>query len=115
MDEEDILTLMRQPWTMTASDGDLVPDDVESADGTDPNDPERFRDTDEGGTADHIETVVYEAFGLAPGNVGDARDDSRDTDGDGLPDRLEIVAGFAPDDPGDPTANGAGDDSGNGI
>lgn len=25
MDEEDILTLMRQPWMMTASDGDLVP------------------------------------------------------------------------------------------
>jgi N-acyl-D-amino-acid deacylase len=25
MDERDVLTLMRQPWTMTASDGDLVP------------------------------------------------------------------------------------------
>jgi N-acyl-D-aspartate/D-glutamate deacylase len=25
MNEEDVQTLMRQPWTMTASDGDLVP------------------------------------------------------------------------------------------
>ncbi len=25
MEEDDVLTLMRQPWTMTASDGDLVP------------------------------------------------------------------------------------------
>lgn len=27
MDEQDIVTLMRQPWTMTASDGDLTPMD----------------------------------------------------------------------------------------
>lgn len=97
------------------SDGDLVPDDVELEDGTDPNDPARFPDTDGGGTADHVETITYETFGLARGNVGDARDDSRDTDGDGLPDRLEILAGFTPDDPNDPTENGAGDESGNGI
>lgn len=28
MSEDDVRTLMRQPWTMTASDGDLVPMDV---------------------------------------------------------------------------------------
>ena len=103
------------PGSFLDADGDMVPDAVERAEGTDPNDPARFPDTDGGGTADHVETVTYAAFGLAPGNVGDARDDSRDTDGDGLPDRLEIRAGSEPGDPGDPTENGAGDDSGNGI
>jgi hypothetical protein len=97
------------------SDGDLVPDEVESADGTDPNDPNRFLDSDDGGTADHVETITYQTAGLPPGDVLDARDDTRDTDRDGLPDRLEIHSGFAPDDSDDPAENGAGDDSGNGI
>lgn len=103
------------PLSFLDSDGDLVPDEVESAEGTDPNDPERFLDSDEGGTADHVETITYRTAGLAAGSILDARDDPRDTDGDGLPDRQEIQAGFAPNDSNDPAENGAGDDSGNGV
>lgn len=113
--EVDADTDPLDPLSFLDSDGDLVPDDVEAAGGSDPNDPTRFPDTDGGGTADHVETVTYAAYGLAPSNVAEGRDDSRDTDGDGLPDRLEIMAGFGPADADDPTGNGGGDDSGNGV
>lgn len=113
--EVDADTDPLDPHSFLDSDGDLVPDDVEAAEGTDPNDPDRFLDSDEGGAADHVETIAFATAGLAQGDVLDARDDPRDTDGDGLPDRLEILAGFAPDDSNDPSDNGAGDDSGNGI
>lgn len=103
------------PGSFLDSDGDLVPDDIESGQGNDPHDPDDFPDSDQGGTADHVETIGYETAGLTPGDILDARDDPRDTDGDGLPDRLEIQAGFHPDDSDDPAENGAGDDSGNGI
>lgn len=97
------------------ADGDLVPDSVEAADGTDPNDATRFLDSDDGGTADHIETITYENNGIPASNVLDGQDDHRDFDGDGLPDRVEIASGSAPDSSESPTANGAGDDNGNGV
>lgn len=101
--------------SFTDADGDLVPDAVELAEDTNPGDADSFLDTDGGGTADHIETVAYPSFGIPASDVLDDRDDQRDTDGDGLPDRLEIAIGAAPDDVGSPTANGGGDDTGNGI
>ena len=97
------------------ADGDLVPDKVEADDGTDPNNPASFADSDGGGTADHIETTVYPSYGVAPTNTSDPRDDRRDFDGDGLPDRLEIAISSEPGAVDSPTADGAGDDNGNGI
>ena len=97
------------------ADGDLVPDSIEDQDGTDPNDAASFADGDGGGTADHIETVTFTSYGLTATNPGDHTDDRRDFDGDGLPDRLEIKHGFAPDSGDSPTADGAGDDDGNGV
>src|SRR5690606_5206987 len=97
------------------ADGDLVPDAVEATDGTDENDPQSFADGDNGGTADYIETTTFPAFGLPATNPGDASDDQRDFDGDGLTDRLEILGASDADSAESPTANGAGDRSGNGI
>ncbi|MEX2122624.1 MAG: Calx-beta domain-containing protein [Woeseia sp.] len=97
------------------ADGDLVPDAIEVADGTDPNNPASFVDSDGGGTADHIETVTYANFGITATDTLDHNDDQRDFDGDGLPDRLEISIGSEPSSSDSPTADGAGDDTGNGI
>jgi hypothetical protein len=97
------------------ADGDLVPDTVELADGSDPNDPAGFVDTDGGGTADHIETITYANFGIPATDIQDFSDDWRDSDGDGLPDRLEIVIGSDPASSESPTADGAGDDTANGV
>ncbi len=97
------------------ADGDLVPDAVETEDGTDLGDPNSFADGDGGGTADHVETITYAIFGLPPTSIADASDDRRDLDSDGLPDPLEIVSGSDADDPNSPTADGAGDENGNGI
>ena len=97
------------------SDGDLVPDAVEAADGSDPHDPDSFTDSDGGGTADHIETIIYSSFGIPQTDITDASDDRRDLDGDGLPDRLEIATGSDSEAGDSPTAGGAGDDNDNGI
>ena len=64
------------------TDHDLVPDYVENADGTDPNDPADFKDDDTGGTPTYVETVLYPHALLLPSNPNDPADDNRDTDGD---------------------------------
>ncbi|HEX2138306.1 MAG TPA: hypothetical protein VHG33_01205, partial [Woeseiaceae bacterium] len=97
------------------ADGDLVPDAVEAEDGTDPGDANSFADGDSGGTANHVETVIYAMFGLPGTRIADAGDDRRDLDGDGLPDRLEIGTGSNADDADSPTPGGAEDADGNGI
>lgn len=97
------------------ADGDLVPDAVEIEDGTDPADPKSFADRDGGGTADHIETVAYASHGAPQSDETDPLDDWRDVDGDGLPDRLELAIGGDPASADSPTADGAGDDGGNGL
>jgi Calx-beta domain/Bacterial TSP3 repeat/Outer membrane protein beta-barrel domain len=96
------------------ADGDLVPDEVEASDGTDPNDPRSFLDTDGGGTANYVETFAYFAQGIDITNPRDPRDDHRDFDGDGLPDRLELSLTASPASSDSPTANGAAD-AGNGL
>ncbi|HET6630642.1 MAG TPA: Calx-beta domain-containing protein [Woeseiaceae bacterium] len=96
------------------ADGDLVPDEVERSEGTDPNDPLSFLDTDGGGTANYVETFAYFAQGIGVTNPRDPRDDHRDFDGDGLPDRLELVLAASPASSDSPTANGAAD-AGNGL
>ncbi len=96
-------------------DGDLVPDAVEAADGTRPDDPASFADGDRGGTADHLETVLFAAFGLPATSAADPRDDARDFDGDGLPDRLELSIGSDALSADAPTPGGASDDDGDGV
>ena len=96
------------------ADADLVPDQVEQSEGTDPHDPRSFLDTDGGGTADYVETFAYFEAGIGPTNPQDPRDDRRDLDGDGLPDRLELILSASPSSSESPTANGAGD-AGNGM
>jgi len=97
------------------ADGDLVPDAVEATDGTNPDDPRSYADNDGGGTADHVETITFPNVGIPATNAGDAGDDRRDLDGDGLPDRLEIALSSDPEDPASPTASGAGDDDDDGV
>ncbi|MGH8193748.1 MAG: Calx-beta domain-containing protein [Woeseiaceae bacterium] len=114
-DEDAAGTDPLDPRAFADADGDLVPDPVETTDGTDPNNPASFQDSDSGGTADHVETVTYATFGATATDPLDPLDDRRDFDGDGLPDRLEISIGGAPDSADSPTQGGAGDDSGNGV
>ncbi|MCH7407640.1 gliding motility-associated C-terminal domain-containing protein [Belliella aquatica] len=74
-------------------DGDGVPDDVEDQQGTDPNDPEDFKDSDGDGVPDYVE----EQEGTDPNNPGDAKD----SDGDGVPDHVEEREGTDPNDKDD--------------
>jgi gliding motility-associated-like protein len=71
-------------------DGDGVPDDIEDQQGTDPNDPEDFKDSDGDGVPDHVE----EQQGTDPND----KDDFKDSDGDGVPDYVEERDGTDPND-----------------
>ncbi|WP_100630289.1 MBG domain-containing protein [Algoriphagus formosus] len=75
------------------SDGDGVPDDVELADGTDPNDPDDFRDSDGDGVPDQVE----EDAGTDPNDSSDYPD----TDEDGVPDYVEDREGSNPNNGSD--------------
>jgi len=114
-DEVDDDTDPLDPASFADADGDLVPDAVELDDGSDPHDAASFVDSDGGGTSDHVETVTYENFNLPPADVQDYSDDWRDTDGDGLPDRLEIRIASDPASSDSPTDDGAGDDTSNDV
>ncbi len=72
-----------------SADDNGVPDDVEQADGTDPDDPTDFADTDDDGLSDYEE-----------GRRG-SNPLSGDSDGDGVPDGVEKTDGTDPDDPAD--------------
>jgi len=68
---------------LTDTDGDGVPDYVETNDeGTDPNDETSVKDTDEDGVPDYIEETQD---GTDPAD----KKSFRDTDGDGVPDFVE--------------------------
>ncbi|MAM00175.1 MAG: thrombospondin type 3 repeat family protein [Alteromonadaceae bacterium] len=78
---------------LTDTDGDGVPDHVETTDeGTDPNDPKDVKDTDGDGIPDYVEENQENT---------DPTDkiDYRDTDGDGVPDFVEVKEGTGPGDP----------------
>jgi gliding motility-associated-like protein len=83
-------------------DGDGVPNSVESQEGTNPTNPNEYKDADGDGVPDFIELQQ----GTNPTSPGDARD----TDGDGVPDYVESRQGTNPTSPGD-----ARDTDGDGV
>ncbi|WP_157963337.1 T9SS type B sorting domain-containing protein, partial [Algoriphagus litoralis] len=74
-------------------DGDGVPDDIEIMEGTDPKDPNDFKDSDGDGVPDYVE----EQQGTEP----DDPSDSQDSDEDGVPDFIEEQDGTDPSDAND--------------
>lgn len=82
------------------TDGDGVPDYVELDQGTDPDDPDDYRDSD----GDLVPDYVEEKDGTDP----DSAEDATDTDGDGVPDYVENRDGTDPND-GDDFEDNDGD------
>lgn len=87
------------PFTITVTaapdgDGDGVPDYVETAQGSDPQDPSSFPDSDRDGVPDHVESYTD---GTDPGDA----QSWRDSDGDGVSDYLEQRENTDPNDPTD--------------
>ncbi|MFZ9981961.1 MAG: gliding motility-associated C-terminal domain-containing protein, partial [Cyclobacteriaceae bacterium] len=76
-----------------------VPDEVEIKEGTDPNDPKSFKDTDGDGVPDYVETVLWPNQGLPEGDPTDPDDGGTDSDGDGVSDYQETKEGTDPKDP----------------
>jgi hypothetical protein len=74
------------------TDNDGVPDYVETAADTDPNDGDDFPDSDSDGVPDYVESYVHST------DPADA-DEFRDTDSDGVPDYVETREGTTINDP----------------
>ena len=89
----------KDPLKYKDTDKDGVPDYIELIDSTNPSDPTSYKDTDKGGVSDYIETTVYPNIGLAATDLNLAADDKIDSDGDGVPDGIEILEGTNPLDP----------------
>jgi hypothetical protein len=70
------------------SDGDDVPDYTEYQEGTDPDDPNDFKDTDKDGVPDHVEAKE----GTDPADETDIKDDNNN----GIPDYVETHDFIAP-------------------
>ncbi|SNS77346.1 Por secretion system C-terminal sorting domain-containing protein [Ekhidna lutea] len=115
---------------VTDSDGDGIPDYFEVAKGSDPNDVNspvadgNLDDNVDGGTpnqgmndtginGDGI-TDALEQLLITSGATGPISK-STDTDGDGIPDYLEVRDGTDPFDSDQPTTGGAADSDGDGI
>ena len=97
------------------SDGDGIPDDVEIANGLDPNNPaDALEDPDGDGLTNFQELMIYGTDPHNPDTDGDGIPDGvevlgtngfvtnpllADTDGDGIPDGVEVATGSDPTDP----------------
>lgn len=112
------------PLDYLDTDHDGVPDYVELVEGSDPLNRADFLDTDSGLTPDYLEAVRLPHEGvLFSYNLSFEVDDQTDSDNDGLPDALEVIARynapvdmhFSPTDADLPRTNGAGDDDADGI
>ena len=91
-------TDLNNPTDFKDSDGDLVPDYVEtvwqpnsSYAATDPNLKTSFRDTDHGGMPDYAEIMLLPNYGVPALDPDNPADDLHDSDGDGIPDYVEGV------------------------
>jgi hypothetical protein len=80
------------------TDKDYVPDFVEQLDGTNRDDKNSFLDTDSGGVPDYVETKIYPTYQLSVTDINNRSDDSRDSDNDGLTDYQDILVGSSPRD-----------------
>jgi len=109
----------------TDTDGDGIPDVTEVTNGTnplDPNDPviAGNSDMDNDGITDAEEALVctlYPALTECAATSDPVIEvgPETDTDGDGIPDVIEVDNGTDPTDPNDPVANGGNDDDGDGL
>ena len=93
------------PTDYNDSDSDLVPDYVEttyqansSGVATNPQDAAEVVDTDGGDLPDYIETVYLPNISLPALDANDLEDDYTDSDGDGVPDIVELTS-LQPTDP----------------
>ncbi|CAA0108082.1 Uncharacterised protein [BD1-7 clade bacterium] len=96
------------PAVLADTDGDGINDGMERILGTDPNNSGDV-DSDGDGVPDAIEAYLLSHFGISGVN------NQSDTDKDGLPDYLEIVNGYLPNNTNSPTANGEADSNMNMI
>ncbi len=109
------------PASYLDSDGDLVPDFVEQyLDATDKFDAFSYKDSDDGGTPDYVESVRLPLTVAFAFNVLDESDDQHDSDGDGLPDYLELKlrvagSGYHENDKDLPVVDGDLDSDSDGI
>jgi len=79
------------PTDYLDSDLDIVPDFVEIYyELTDEFDKRDFLDSDQGATPDYVEQVSFSLISSST-DENDESDDQRDSDGDGLPDYLELL------------------------
>ncbi len=98
----------------TDGDSDGIPDYFETAYGTDPTDGDDpvtsgGNDDDSDGISNALETILTDNGGDSPVTI------FSDTDGDGIPDHIEVFDGSNPFSSNSPTQNGADDDDSDGL
>ena len=106
-------------------DGDGIPDVVELSLGSNPTDP---NDPVAGGSGDGdgdditngLEALTCSLYPTLPNCAATSSpvvevQPTDDTDGDGIPDAVEVSLGYDPTDPNDPTVNGGDDDDNDGV
>ncbi|MGB1315386.1 MAG: tandem-95 repeat protein, partial [Chitinophagales bacterium] len=112
-----VITVIENNASYPDADGDLVPDAVEVADGTDPNDALDYLDSDGDLVPDYVETTLQPNTGGVATDAFDA-DDFIDTDNGGVADYVETVlfpnSGLTATDPLN-TADDNQDTDGDGV
>lgn len=106
--------------SFTDTDGDGLPDALEVVKGYNPLDVNN--PTTNGGDLTNTFTLAVEEYlnnltpkGSPTVSIIKPIASYNDSDGDGLPDILEVMRGFDPQDANHPTTNGAGDSDGDGV
>ncbi len=106
-DEQEAIenTDENDPTSYQDSDGDLVPDyvetelqELEGGSDTNPNDENDFADDDNGTTPNYVEETLFPNVGLNATDPGVIGDDQQDSDGDLVPDYSELMDESEPED-----------------